>query len=149
MILDLREHLFSVLVVSASEKFNSSIAEFIPKSRFTPVTYADNIAAAKRVLIDNSFDIVFTHHAIEPNGGKEKQILSELYRVANKYLILVEPAYDLVDNDKIRRRMEEHGYIKNLYGSAKELGLNVITWQLYGNCISELNPPGLMIIKKK
>ena len=66
---------------------------------------------------DNSFDIVFTHHAIEPNGGKEKQILSELYRVANKYLILVEPAYDLVDNDKIRRRMEEHGYINNLYGN--------------------------------
>lgn len=97
---------------------------------------------------NNSFDVVFTHHAIEPNGGREKQILSELYRVANKYLVLVEPAYELIDNSKIRKRMEEHGYIKNLYGSAKELGLNVITWRLYDNCVSELNPPGLMIIKK-
>lgn len=69
MILDLREHLFSVLVVSASEKFNSSIAEFIPKSRFTPVTYADNIAAAKRVLIDNSFDIVIVNSPLPDENG--------------------------------------------------------------------------------
>jgi len=97
---------------------------------------------------DNSFDIVYTNHAIEPNGGKEKQILRELYRVANKYLILVEPAYELVDDPKIRRRMEEHGYVKNLYSSAKELGLDIITWRLYDNSISESNPSGLMIIKK-
>ena len=32
---------------------------------------------------ENSFDIVFTHHAMEPNGGKEKELLSELYRVTN------------------------------------------------------------------
>lgn len=97
---------------------------------------------------DNSFDIVYTNHSIEPNGGKEKQILNELYRVANKYLILVEPAYELVNDTKIRKRMEEHGYIKKLYSSAKELGLNVITWRLYDKPISELNPSGLMIIKK-
>lgn len=97
---------------------------------------------------NNSFDVVFTHHAIEPNGGREKQILSELYRVTNKYLVMIEPAYELIADSKIRKRMEEHGYVKNLYSSAKELGLNIITWRLYDNCVSELNPPGLMIIKK-
>ena len=37
---------------------------------------------------DSSIDLVYTSHSIEPNGGMEKEILSELYRVANKYLIL-------------------------------------------------------------
>ncbi len=125
-------------------------AQLFSKSYYNGIGEIDLVVGDMLCLpcADNSFDIVFTHHAIEPNEGKEKQILSELYRVANKYLILVEPAYELVNDNKIRRRMEEHGYIKNLYGSAKELGLNIITWRLYDNCVSELNPPGLMIIKK-
>lgn len=96
---------------------------------------------------ENSFDIVFTHHAMEPNGGKEKELLRELYRVTNKYLILLEPAYELVDFEA-QKRMDDHGYIKNLYSSAKELGFEIVTWELYGKNHNDLNPTGLMIIKK-
>ncbi len=96
---------------------------------------------------DNSFDIVFTRQVLEPNRGKEKELLSELYRVTNKYLILIEPAYELA-SDEAKKRMNEHGYIQNLYSSAIELGLNVVTWELYGTNEVELNPVGLMIIEK-
>ena len=96
---------------------------------------------------DNSFDIVFTRQAIEPNRGHEKEILAELYRAANNYVIMIEPAYELA-NEEARKRMDEHGYIQNLYGSAQELGLNVTTWELYGINEVELNPVGLMIIEK-
>ena len=34
------------------------------------------------------FDVVFTNHALEPNGGNEEIILKELLRIANKYVIL-------------------------------------------------------------
>gem|GEM_PF-4185934 len=37
---------------------------------------------------DHSFDLVYTSHAIEPNGGREAEILAELYRVASRYLFL-------------------------------------------------------------
>ncbi len=97
---------------------------------------------------DNSFDIVFTRQAIEPNRGKEREILSELYRVANNYLILIEPAYELVDAES-RKRMDEFGYITNLYGAAKELKLNIVLWELYGKNEVEKNPVGIMIIEKK
>ena len=96
---------------------------------------------------DNSYDIVFTRQALEPNRGKEKELLSELYRVTNKYLILIEPAYELA-SEEAKRRMNEHGYIQKLYSSAKELGLNIIKWELYGTNEVELNPVGLMIIEK-
>ena len=100
-------------------------------------------------LKDNSIDIVYTIHSIEPNGGKEKEILSELYRVTSSYLICVEPAYELADK-KSKERMERFGYIKNLYSAAKELGFNIIKWELYapGLDLEPLNPAGILIIEK-
>lgn len=97
---------------------------------------------------DNSFDIVFTKQAIEPNRGKEKEILSELYRVCNKYLVLVEPAYELA-SEEARRRMDEHGYITSLYATACDLGYDILTWEMYDKTDEVLNPTGIMIIKKK
>ena len=38
---------------------------------------------------DDSIDIVYTVHALEPNGGSEESLLKELYRVASKYVILL------------------------------------------------------------
>lgn len=98
-------------------------------------------------LKDKSIDIVYTSHSIEPNGGREKEALQELYRITNKYLILLEPSYELAD-DESRKRMLEHGYITNLYQSAKELGYNIVEYRLFGISSNPLNPTGIMIIQK-
>lgn len=96
---------------------------------------------------DNSIDIVYTYHSIEPNGGREKAALKELMRITKKYLILLEPAYEFA-NAKAKKRMEKHGYIKDLYGSAVDLGMNVIEHRLFDVSDNPLNPTGLVIIKK-
>lgn len=96
---------------------------------------------------DNSIDIVYTSHSIEPNGGKEIEALKELYRITNKYLILLEPSYEFATN-KARERMIKHGYITNLYESAIKLGYNVIEHRLFNIIESDLNPTGIMIIEK-
>lgn len=98
-------------------------------------------------IADNSIDIVYTSHSIEPNGGREKEALQELMRITKKYLVLLEPAYEFA-NAEARKRMESHGYIKNLYGSAVDLGMNVIEHRLFNVFSNPLNPTGLMIIKK-
>ena len=41
-------------------------------------------------LPDNSIDIVFFCHALEPNHGNEKQIIKELFRITRRYVILIE-----------------------------------------------------------
>ena len=98
-------------------------------------------------LFNDSVDIVYTSHSIEPNGGKEEEALRELYRVTKNYLILLEPAYEFANEDA-RNRMVAHGYVKNLYATAKSLGYKILTYELYGVSTNPLNPTGLMIIEK-
>ncbi|MCL2199797.1 MAG: class I SAM-dependent methyltransferase [Defluviitaleaceae bacterium] len=98
-------------------------------------------------LCDNSVDIVYTSHSIEPNGGYEKPILQELYRVAKKYLVLFEPDYELAGEEE-QKRMEHFGYVKNLAGTAKTLGYNVIKHELLAYSKNALNPTSIIIIKK-
>ncbi|MBC7949305.1 MAG: methyltransferase domain-containing protein [Chitinophagaceae bacterium] len=98
-------------------------------------------------FLDNSIDVVYTSHSIEPNGGNEEPILRELYRVARKYLILLEPGYELA-NDEARRRMDTHGYCKNLKGIASSLGYDVLDHKLFPFTPNPLNPTALTIIHK-
>ena len=96
----------------------------------------------------SSIDVVYTSHSIEPNGGKERQALLESYRICRNHLVLLEPAYELA-GAKARKRMEKHGYARNLYRTAKSLGFKVIEHRLFDYSANPLNPTGLMIIEKK
>jgi ubiquinone/menaquinone biosynthesis C-methylase UbiE len=99
-------------------------------------------------LLDNSVDVVYTSHSIEPNGGREEEALKELYRVAKKYLILLEPSYEL-GSDEARLRMEKHRYVTQLYSTAKKLGYKIVEHRLFDYTANALNPTGLMIIEKQ
>lgn len=98
-------------------------------------------------LLDNSIDVVYTSHSIEPNGGKEEEALKELYRITNKYLILLEPSYEYA-NDEARARMKKNGYITKLHATAKKLGYQIKEHRLFEYCSNPLNPTGLIIIEK-
>ncbi|MDL5048251.1 methyltransferase domain-containing protein [Oscillatoria amoena NRMC-F 0135] len=97
---------------------------------------------------DDSIDIVYTSHAIEPNGGVESKLVAELYRVAAKYLVLFEPAYDFADGES-KKRMEKNGYCIKLWDVIKEEGYEVVEHRLMNLYSNPLNPTGLTIIKKK
>ena len=99
-------------------------------------------------LPDNSVDIVYTSHSLEPNGGKEKEALTELFRVAAKYVILLEPDFE-GGNEEVKNRMNKHGYVKYLAKSAKELGYSVIVDRSFEVFINPLNPTRLTILQKE
>jgi len=98
-------------------------------------------------FLDNSIDIVYTSHTIEPNGGGEIKILKELYRVTNKYLVLLEPAYEFA-SEEVKERMDHHGYCKNLKEYAEDLGYNVVKYQLFKYSANQNNPTAILIIEK-
>lgn len=99
-------------------------------------------------LSDSSIDIVYSSHSIEPNGGKEKEALRELYRVAKKYVVLLEPSPEFATEEG-KERIKKHGYIQNLLGSIKELNYDLVEHSHFKISTNPLNPTGLYIIKKQ
>ncbi len=95
----------------------------------------------------NSVDIVYTSHSIEPNGSKEEEALKELYRITKKYLILLEPSFEFA-NQQAKDRMKKHGYVTELYATAKKLNYKIIEHRLFDYISIPENPTGLMIIEK-
>jgi SAM-dependent methyltransferase len=96
---------------------------------------------------DNAFDIVYTSHAIEPNGGDEIPILKELYRVTGRYLLLFEPSYEMA-NSEGKKRMREHGYCRGLEQKCRQLGFEILEVRRFEKCANPLNPTMALIIKK-
>jgi hypothetical protein len=98
-------------------------------------------------LADQSIDVVLTIHAIEPNHGQEKEILAELLRVARRYLILIEPSYELGSSES-QARMQRLGYVRDLPQVLKSLGHAPLKVERWGIDLNLENPAALIIIDK-
>lgn len=63
------EQAYSVLLVSASEKFNSAIKEYFSIPTFSPVLTAAGLSAAKRAAAQREFDIVIVNSPLSDGNG--------------------------------------------------------------------------------
>ena len=96
---------------------------------------------------DNAFDIVYTSHSLEPNRGREQLLIRELHRIAARYVVLLEPSYELATAEG-RQRMDRHGYVRDIPGHAKRLGLRVIEHSRFPFTHRESNPTAITVIEK-
>jgi uncharacterized protein YbaR (Trm112 family) len=99
-------------------------------------------------LADNSVDIVYSSHSLEPNGGMEEQMISECLRVARKYVVLFEPLWELA-NAASRERMNHHGYVRNLKEAAEAVGAKIVDFRLLGYTQNPKNPSGVVALEKQ
>lgn len=122
--------------------------------------HAQRFAAYKKVDIDfvmgdmfslpykeGAFDIVLTLYCLDANTGREKDALQELLRVARKYVVMLEPSYEL-GNEETKKRIKELCYIDNLQETIEALNLNVIKNELF-NISTYNNNAAITIIKKE
>ncbi len=98
-------------------------------------------------ILDNSIDIVYSSHSLEPNGGKEEEILQELSRIARKYIILLEPSYEFADK-KVRERMKRHGYVIDLHKTIKKSGYKILEYRKFDYSMNPSNTTGITIIEQ-
>lgn len=63
------ETTYSLLLVSASDKFNTEIMRLLPSCDYYPVVVAKNIADAKRRLLEQHFDIIFINAPLPDDFG--------------------------------------------------------------------------------
>lgn len=67
--MNLEERVYSVLVVSASDKINSALLPLLPESAFSPVHTVSNISAAQRMLAEQGFDFVIINSPLPDDPG--------------------------------------------------------------------------------
>lgn len=64
-----QERTYSVLLVSASDKFNTTIMPLLPTTDFWPVTTAKSVGEARRRLLEESYDIVLINAPLPDDYG--------------------------------------------------------------------------------
>ena len=64
-----RDETYSVLLVSASDKFNATTTTLLPVTDYWPVTTVKSIAEAKRRLLDQPYDIILINAPLPDDFG--------------------------------------------------------------------------------
>ncbi len=67
--MSLKERTYSVLLVSAAEKFNTALLSILKGSHFDPLAVVGNISAGKRAWSDRSYDIVIINSPLPDDTG--------------------------------------------------------------------------------
>ena len=67
--MSLKEQVYSVLVVSASEKLNQALPEIFSVPVFSPVQFVSNVSAAKRAIAERDFDMVIVNSPLPDDTG--------------------------------------------------------------------------------
>lgn len=65
----LKEHIYSVLVVSASETFNGQMTSLLTESVYNPVHTAGSINAAQRKILERSYDLIIINTPLPDDFG--------------------------------------------------------------------------------
>lgn len=99
-------------------------------------------------LADDSIDVVYTAHSLEPNRYREAAALRECLRVARRAVVIVEPIYELA-SEPARRRMDKHRYVKGLKKAVEGLDAEVLDYRLLEYCTNPLNPSGVLLLGKR
>ena len=83
--MDFEEQVYSVLILSAAEKFSTSFKNLLPSFRFHPVEEETSTSGAKRALTKRSYDFIVINSplpdsdgirfAIDTSGGKNTVVL--------------------------------------------------------------------------
>lgn len=121
--MSLKERVYSVLIVSASESFNGALSSLLPNSRYSPIHFASNISAAKRTLAERVFDFVIinsplpddvgTRFAIDTSNSKETIVL---------LIVRTELQAEIYD------KVAEHGVFVLSKPTSKPIIMTALSW---------------------
>ena len=83
----LEERVYSVLVVSAAERFNAALSEMLPQSLFSPVRFVRGVSIAKQAIAERDFDLVLLYAPLPDDPGVEFAV--ELCTTAGTVVLLL------------------------------------------------------------
>lgn len=83
---------YSVLLVSASEKMNTAVASALPPTDFWPVRTVRSVSQARRLTMENPFDLVLVNAPIP--DGSALQLCVDVCAGSESGVLLLVPAED-------------------------------------------------------
>jgi len=89
----LKEQVYSVLVVSASERFSAALNEFLPENSYSPVAAVSSVSAAERAITQRPYDLVFINSPLPDDAGlrfavdccRDRGTVAVLFASADRY----------------------------------------------------------------
>ncbi len=67
--MSLKERVYSILIVSATNNFTSAFADLLPEARYSPIDTVTSVSTAKRVLAEKTFDFVIINAPLPDDAG--------------------------------------------------------------------------------
>ena len=100
----LQERVYSVLIVSNSEKFQNTLRSLLPESACSPIVTVASVGAAERARNNQDFDFVFVNSPLPDDAGIRFAI--DCCRAGGTVVLLFAAA---ALYDSIQSRVEKHG----------------------------------------
>jgi len=116
--MSLKERIYSVLVVSASEKLNIALSEFLPETHYQPVRVVASVSAGKRAWSERSYDFIIINSPLPDDAGIRFAIDTGS---AEGVVVLLLVRAEL--HGDIREKVAEHG----VFTLSKPLSRTVLT----------------------
>lgn len=121
--MSLKERVYSVLVVSASDSFNTVASSLLSESHYSPIRFVSDISSAKRAVSDRSYDFVIINAPLPDDIGMRFAIdAGELKGTV--VLFLIRSEY----HDEIHHRVVEHGIFTLPKPLSKPSMINALNW---------------------
>ena len=121
----LKERVYSMLVVSASERMNTSIKELLAQMPFEPVCVASSVSAAEQMAAERSFDCVLINSPLPDDPGLRFSVSSCANRETVTLLLVRGDIHDQVCD-----RVREHGVFTLARPASKGAVLQALNWML-------------------
>lgn len=67
--MDFKERVYSILIVSAAEKFNTSLKELLFDFKYHPIHFKTSISAARRAVIEREYDFIIINSPLPDEDG--------------------------------------------------------------------------------
>ena len=123
--MSLQNRVYSVLVVSASESFNTAVSGLLTESVYSPVHFVSSISAARRASAERDFDFVIIHAPLPDELGTRFAI--DLSAAQGTVVLL------LVRSDiyaEIQDKVSEHGVFTLERPTSKVIMSTALDWMI-------------------
>ena len=121
--MSLRERVYSILILSATDNFTSAFTDLLPETRYYPVHIVTSVSAAKRVLAEKAFDFIIINSPL-PDDTVIRFVIDTCTGKHSAVLLLVKSDIHAEVHDKVA----EYGVFTLPKPTSKPTMLHALNW---------------------